>query len=61
MQFSRATSHLPEPPIFNSTFYFSFPRYRIINLKMQEGKIFWGNKASYNLTVRILPQAFFSP
>lgn len=61
MQFSRTTSHLPEPPILKSTFYFSFPRYRIIDLKMQVGKIFRGYKASYNLTARILPQALFLP
>lgn len=28
---------------------------------MQQGKVFWGHKASYNLTARILPQALFLP
>lgn len=61
MQFSRATSHLWEPPILKSTFYFSFPRYRTTNLKVHPGKVFWGYKTSYKITGRILTQAFFFP
>lgn len=61
MQFSRATSHLPEPDTFKSSFYFSFPRYQIIDLKIHLGKVFWGYEAFYNPSARILTLEFLTP